>query len=173
MKDFFTNGRLTGLGILVVMLLVSSLVKVPTAAWTISGIVLSAYFGGFRIGLFAGLVASIWTGIYLGYDTNRLLQVSFNLVLVGGLVGWLKNRRRYGEKAIKHIDTNIVKLKRIGIMANELIANWNHLDDYNRKQQVKLIYDHITQLTTLTQGWHDLYLEKEAVLEDYETKPIK
>ena len=170
---FFTSERLTGLIIFLVTLLIFSLVSVPTAAWAISGIVLSAYFGGLRIGLLAGVIASVWTWWFLGYDINRLLQVSVNLIFTGGLVGWLKHSKRRGDSAILRVDTNIVKLKRIGIMADELLANWNHFDDNEKRQHVRLILEHISQLVTLTQGWHDLYVEKEAILSDYESKPIE
>lgn len=143
-------------------------------------------YGSFIAGVRASLICAAWVAgysIYVdGSDPTLLAQriaISFMMALtVGYLHRWLRiewgiaheaaaraEENEAKAHALDELNGNLEQLRSMHKRAMDLVLGWSTLNDSARYEAVRSITHDLAQLTSITQGWHYLYKEREAVIE--------
>lgn len=132
---------------------------------------LAPLFAVLAMGIYHGgaLPASMIALLIIGYsfyaspDMIRAFIISVSTLFIVGPIVILR-------RAADNANTILKQLRDLDIFMTGLETKWPTMNEAERKRSIIQARYKITHILTLALGWHELAAEKEAVLDEYESK---
>ena len=133
-------------------------------------VVLAGFMNGSPLhpnaGLWAGLVSAAWVAaysLYLGPSISfeRIVLVPIGVLVIAIMVGFLRKWAWEGERLQQEagelaLGANIARLESLENLARELEQNWDRMEETERKERVRVIWDRANNIGTLAHGWRQV-----------------
>lgn len=119
--------------------------------------------GIYHGGITSGIIIALLIGAYGFYASPNLIRagiIALSLLLIVGPIAVLRRR-------IDNVNTILARLRHLDAIIAGTELRWPHLTEKEKRDLIREIQHHIAHILTLTLGWHELALEREALLDDY------